>query len=90
MSNDKLMSKVYYSTSGYWKGYSAIPKLASAAKVSEAEAKIWLEKQALWQIYLPAPKYIPRPHWTVNKPNQIHQADLLFMPQNLSIFTRWL
>ena len=28
----------------------------------------WLEKQAIWQIYLPAPKYIPRPHWTVDKP----------------------
>ena len=28
---------------------------------------------------LPAPNYVPRPHWTVDKPNQIHQADLLFM-----------
>ena len=53
-------------------------KLASAAKVSEEEARKWLEKQALWQIYLPAPKYIPRPHWEVSKPNMIHQADLLF------------
>ena len=28
------------------------------------------------------PKYIPRPHWTVDKPNQIHQADLLFLPHD--------
>ena len=41
-----------------------------------------LQKQAIWQIYLPAPKYIPRPHWTVDKPNQIHQADLLFLPHD--------
>ena len=77
-----MMSKIYYSAEGYWKGYSAIPKLAEKAKVSENEAKQWLQKQAIWQIYLPAPKYIPRPHWTVDKPNQIHQADLLFLPHD--------
>ena len=76
------MSKAYYSTKGYWKGYSAIEKLAYAAKVSEDLANKWLEKQALWQIYLPAPKYVPRPHWAVDKPNQIHQADLLLMPHD--------
>ena len=59
-----------------------LPKLAEKAKVSEDEAKKWLQKQAIWQIYLPAPKYIPRPHWVVDKPNQIHQADLLFLPHD--------
>lgn len=82
MSNESRLSKIYYSTDGYWKGYSAIPKLAEKAKVSEDKVRKWLEKQALWQIYLPAPKYIPRPHWVVDKPNQIHQADLLFMPHD--------
>ena len=76
------LSKLYYSTNGYWKGYAAISKLAHTAKVSEDEAKQWLEKQALWQIYLPGPKYIPRPHWRVDKPNKIHQADLLFLPHD--------
>ena len=76
------LSKIYYSTEGYWKGYSAIPKLAQKANVSENEAKQWLQKQAIWQIYLPSPKYIPRPHWTEDKPNQIHQADLLFLPHD--------
>ena len=41
------LSKLYYSTNGYWKGYAAISKLADTAKVSEDEAKQWLEKQAL-------------------------------------------
>ena len=75
----KAMSRIYYSTKGYWKGFSGVSKLASAAKVSGEEAIKWLEKQALWQIYLPATKYIPRPHWEVSKPNMIHQADLLFL-----------
>ena len=86
MSNERRLSKkferIYYSTEGYWKGYSAISKLAQKSKSDEDEAKQWLQKQAIWQIYLPAPKYIPRPHWTVDKPNQIHQADLLFLPHD--------
>ena len=55
MSNEKtnVMRKIYYSPEGYWKGYSAVSKLASAANVVEKEARDWLERQALWQIYLP-------------------------------------
>ena len=76
---EKKLSEIYYSTEGYWKGYAAIDKLAERAEVSKDEVKTWLEKQALWQIYLRPPKYIPRPHWTVDRPNYVHQADLLFV-----------
>ena len=75
-------SKIYYSPEGYWKGYSAVSKLASTAKVSEDKARDWLERQALWQIYFPPPKYLPRPHWSVSRPNEINQADLLFLPHD--------
>ena len=53
-------------------------EFAEAAGVSEDEAKLWLMKQAIWQIYLPAPKHIPRPTFDVEIPNAVHQADLLF------------
>ena len=76
------MKRIYYSAQGYWKGYAAIHKLSQAAQVSEEDVKKWLEKQALWQIYLAPPEYIPRPRWTVSKPNQVHQADLLFLPHD--------
>ena len=79
--NSKL-SKIYYSPKGYWRGISAIKKLATAAKVSEEDTKNWLKKQAIWQIYLPAPKYIPRPKFDVAVPNEVHQADLLFLPHD--------
>ena len=84
MSNVKnnVMRKIYYSPEGYWKGYSAVSKLASTANVVKKEARDWLERQALWQIYLPPPKYLPRPHWSVSRPNEIHQADLLFLPHD--------
>ena len=58
---DAKLSKIYYSPKGYWKGLAAIKKLAAAAKVSEDVAKQWLTKQALWQVYLPGPHYIPQP-----------------------------
>jgi len=73
------LSKVYYSPQGYWKGFAAIKKLAQAAKVSEDVAQNWLVKQALWQVYLPAPRYIPRPKFDVPVPNKVHQADLLYL-----------
>ena len=68
------LSKIYYSPRGYWKGFAAIKKLAQAAKVSEDVAQNWLMKQALWQVYLPAPRYIPRPKFDVPVPNKVHQA----------------
>ena len=40
------------------KGLTAIKKLASAAKVTEQQAKDSLKEQAIWQIYLPAPRHI--------------------------------
>ena len=75
---DTKLAKVYYSPRGYWKGIAAIKKSSKAAKVSEK----WLVKQALWQIYLQAPRRIPRPKFDVPTPNAVHQADLLFLPHD--------
>ena len=77
---DAKLAKVYYSPQGYWKGIAAVKKLANAAKVSPETAKQWLVKQALWQVYLPPPRHIPRPKFEVFSPNAVHEADLLFMP----------
>ena len=79
---DGKLAKIYYSPQGYWKGVSAIKKLAEAAKVPETVSKQWLYKQALWQIYLPAPRHVPRPKFDVATPNSVHQADLLFLPHD--------
>ena len=57
---DAKLAKIYYSPKGYWKGMAAIKQLAAAAKVSEDVARAWLTKQALWQVYLPGPRYIFR------------------------------
>ena len=79
---DAKLAKIYYSPQGYWKGVSAIKKLTDASKVPENVVKQWLYKQAIWQIYLPAPRYVPRPKFDVATPNAAHQADLLFLPHD--------
>ena len=36
----------------------------------------------IWQVHLPAPKSIDRPHYQVATPNEMHQFDLLYMPSD--------
>ena len=82
---DKKFKQIYYSDDGYWRGKSAIQKLSRASGSTKEEAEKWLMKQPLYQIYLPPPKYIPRPNSSMSlfaKPNDIHQADILYLPHD--------
>ncbi|PFX28891.1 hypothetical protein AWC38_SpisGene6398 [Stylophora pistillata] len=78
----RKLSRVYYSPKGFWKGLDTVKKLAKEAGVPEDVAKLWLIKQAIWLIYLPAPKYVLRPTFDVESPNTVNQADLLFLPHD--------
>ena len=80
---DKKFKQIYYSDGGYWRGKSAIQKLSKASESTEEEK--WLLKQPLYQIYLPAPKYIPSPNASMSlfaRPNDIHQSDHLSLPHD--------
>ena len=82
---DKEFKRIYYSGNGYWRGKSAIQKLSRASGSTKEEAKKWLMKQPLYQIHLPAQKYIPRPNASMSlfaKPNDIYQADILYLPHD--------
>jgi len=79
---DAKLTKIYYGPGGYWKSMAAIKNLPQAAKVPEETAKKWLIRQALWQIFLHAPKRNPRPKFDVPTPNKVHQTDLLFLPHD--------
>ena len=82
---DEKFKQIYYSDEGYWRGKSAIQKLAKPSGSTKEEAEKWLLKQPLYQIYLPAPKYIPRPNASMSlyaTPNDIHQADILYLPHD--------
>ena len=82
---DKKFKQIYYSDDGYWRGKSTIQKLSKTLGSTKEEAEKWLLKQPLYQIYLPSPKYIPRPNASIllfTKPNDIHQADILYLPHD--------
>ena len=82
---DKKFKQIYYSDDGHWRGKITIQRLAKASGLTKEEAAKWLLKQPLYQIYLPAPKYIPRPNASMSlfaKPNDIHQSDLLSLPHD--------
>ena len=76
------MDKIYYQPSHLWKGQKATKKLKELSKGKPKVIKQWLSKQAFWQVHLPSPKHVDRPHYKVMIPNEMHQFDLLYMPSD--------
>ena len=68
------MYKIYYQPNHLWKGQKSVKKLA---EYSKENPKVM---QAFWQVHLPAPKRVDRPHYQVTTPNEMHRFDLLYMP----------
>lgn len=73
------LQKVYYQPQHLWKGKKALNNLREFG-FKPKQIKEWLSKQAFWQVHLPAPKHVERPHYNVTTPNDLHQFDILYMP----------
>ena len=69
------MDKIYYQPNHLCKGQKAVKKLAENSKEKPDVIKQWLSWQAFWQVHLPAPKRVDRPHYQVTAPNEMHQFD---------------
>ena len=76
---ESKFKEIYYSQDGLFKGLVAIDKLSEATGSTKEAAKDWLEKQVFYQIYLPPPKHIVRKSFNVSVPNEVHQANLLYL-----------
>ena len=76
------IDKIYYQPNHLWKGKAAVKKLAELGGEKPKVIKQWLSRQAFWQVHLPAPKSIDRPHYQVTIPNEMHQFDMLYMPSD--------
>ena len=76
------MDRLHYQPNHLWKGQKAVKKLAELSREKPKVIKQWLSRQAFWQVHLPAPKSIDRPHYQVTTPNEMHQFDLLYMPSD--------
>ena len=76
------MDKIYYQPNHLLKGKAAVKKLAELSREKPKVIKQWLSRQAFWQVHLPAPKRVDRPHYQVTTPNEMHQFDMLCMPSD--------
>ena len=76
------MDKIYYQPNHLRKGQKAVKKLAELSGEKPKVIKQWLSWQVFWQVHLPAPKRVDRPHYQVTTPNEMHQFDLLYMPSD--------
>ena len=76
------MQRIFYQPENLWKGRKAITELRKVTKLPAKKVKLWLSKQALWQVHLPRPKRIDYAHFYMIKVNMIHQADLLYLPHD--------
>ena len=77
------MDKIYYQPNHLRKGQKAVKKLKELSEEKPKAVKQWLSRQAFWQVHLPAPKSIDRPHYEATTPNEMHQFDLLYMPSDI-------
>ena len=79
-SCNKMSDKIqnFIKAPGFCKVLEAVRKLTEEAGVSDNVARLWLRKQAIWQLYLPVPKNITRQKFDVTSSNSVQQADLLF------------
>ena len=76
------MDKIYYQLNHLWIGQKAVKKLRELSGEKPKVIKQWLSRQAFWQVHLPAPKRVDRPHYQVTIPNEMNQFDLLYMPSD--------
>ena len=73
--------KIHYQPNHLWNGKKAVKKKKLIWEKPKA-VKQWLSRQTFWQVHLPAPKRVDRPHYEVTTPNGMHQFDLLYMPSD--------
>ena len=76
------MDKIYNQPNHLWKGQKAVKKLRELSGEKPKVIKQWLSRQSFWQVHLPAPKQVDRPHYQVTTPNEMHKFDLLYMPSD--------
>lgn len=81
MMEDDLR-EIYYHTQHMWTGKKAIQELVNRTNFPWEDIKKWINKQALWQIHFRPAKNIKKHHYTVNKPNFMHQFDVMYMPKD--------
>src|SRR5277367_4178121 len=77
------LRKIYYQPVGYQRTAKKLIKTSRncGQDFTLDEVNDWLEKQAVHQIHKPRPRKIPWASFSsITTPNEVHQADILYMP----------
>src|ERR1043165_9034405 len=77
------LRKIYYQPIGYQRNAKKLfeASLKAGYDFSLDEVRDWLERQAVYQIHMRRPRYIPRASFcSITTPNKVHQADVLYIP----------
>ena len=79
-----LQKRIKYTTNLiiFGKDKKLLKKLKELSGEKPKTVKQWLSRQAFWQVHLPVPKRVDKPHYEVTTPNAMHQLDLLYMPSD--------
>ena len=62
MADKEKLYQLYYQHDRLWTGCKAVKELHKVTSMSRKDIRSWLDKQALWQVHIPAPKEINHPH----------------------------
>ena len=81
--DEEKLHQAFHEPDRLWTDGKAIKELHKITCISQKDIKLWLAKQALWQVYIPPPKEIQHPHYDMIKPNEQHRFDFLYMSHNL-------
>ena len=79
------LRKIYYHPNGYQRTMKKLYEASLKARYNFSIDEVcnWLEKQALYQIHKPWPRFIPRASFnSIQIPNEYHQVDTLYMPHD--------
>jgi len=79
------LQKLYYCPEGYYRTVNKLHEASEKAGYDFTldEVRMWLEKQAVHQIHMPPPRYIPRVSFnSIQIPNECHVADVLYLPHD--------
>src|SRR5260364_376474 len=79
------LHKIYYQSNSYQRTAKKLFEASLKAGFDFVENKVryWLEKQTLFQIHKPQPRFIPRALFnSIQIPNECYQANILYMPYN--------
>jgi len=84
---EMVLQKLYYTPGAYYKNAKLLTDDARehGYNFSMHDVNDWIKKQAIWQVYAPAPKYIPCASFiNITVPDEEHQWDLLEIPPEVS------